>query len=102
LIQIKKTKIEQIWKEFRLKAQELELQLLSQDASLESWITEKVMSNSFYERKKSWEENLQREIIQGLWTSLLTSKSKEYAEFIKYHNAKIKDLESEIEALKMM
>jgi hypothetical protein len=52
LIQIKKTEIEQIWKEFRLKAQELELQLLSQDASLESWITEKVMSNSFYERKK--------------------------------------------------
>lgn len=102
LIQIKKAEIEHIGKEFRLKAQELELQLLSQDASLESWITEKVMSNSFYERKKSWEENLQREIIQGLWTSLLTSKSNEYAEFIKYHNIKIKGLESEIEALKMM
>jgi hypothetical protein len=53
-------------KKFRLKSQELELQLLSQDSSLEAWMTEKVMSNSFYERKKSWEENLQGEIIQGL------------------------------------
>lgn len=102
LIQIKRAEIEHIWKEFRLKAQALELQLLSQDSSLEAWVTEKVMSNSFYERKKSWEENLQREIIQGLWTSLLTSKSNEYAEFIKYYNLKIKRLESEIESLKLM
>ena len=66
LIQIKRAEIEQILKKFRLKSQELELQLLSQDSSLEAWMTEKVMSNSFYERKKSWEENLQGEIIQGL------------------------------------
>lgn len=66
LIQIKRAEIEQILKKNRLKSQELELQLLSQDSSLEAWMTEKVMSNSFYERKKSWEENLQGEIIQGL------------------------------------
>jgi hypothetical protein len=77
--------------EFKTKEYELEQRLFEQDPNLKQKLLDKIQANSFYDHKKSLEENLKRESIQGLWVGNLMNMFQEYSDLTKVLRCQDKD-----------
>ena len=99
LIEEKKAELQHIWQEYKIKEAESVQKLLSQNATLRDELVQRIQANNFYDPQKSLEENLQRDIIQGLKVSILSTMSKEYDTMTQYFNAKVKKTREELVAL---
>ena len=95
----KKQELQKVWTEFKTKEHELEQRLFEQDPSLKQKLLDKIQANSFYDHKKSLEENLKRESIQGLWVGNLMIMFQEYSDLTKYYDARIKMIRDELVVL---
>jgi hypothetical protein len=99
LIEEKKAELQHIWQEYKIKEAELVQKLLSQNPTLRDELVQRIQANNFYDPQKSLDENLQRDIIQGLKVSILSTMSKEYNALTQYFNTKVKKTREELLAL---
>lgn len=99
LIEEKKAELQHIWQEYKIREAEAVQKLLRQNATLRDELVQRIQANNFYDPQKSLDENLQRDIIQGLKVSILSTMSKEYDTMTQYFNAKVKKTREELVAL---
>lgn len=99
LIESKLVELQQIRVDFEKELKTLEERLFNQDATLYTKIIENVQSSTYYDQKKTLEENLQRDMIKGLRGSILQNMFPEYDSFITRYDLSIKGVKGELELL---
>lgn len=98
-LESKKIEFQQVREDLETKSQALEISILSKNPSLNQIINTKIQGNSFYDTKKSFEDNLQRDSIKGLRGAILQEMFPEYNSLLAQYNKKLKVIRDELQAL---
>jgi hypothetical protein len=98
-IESKKGELEQLRKQYETMARELEKEYFDSTPNLAEIIVQKLQANQFYDHKLTVEQNLQRDSIRGLRSSILCQLFPEYNTLSMQYSKRADALKDELRSL---
>lgn len=91
--------LQQLREDFEETMSRLEVEILENDGNIANLLVTQVKANQFYDNRKTFEENMERDSIKGLKGALLQELSPVYAQTFEEFAKKISDIKDELKSL---